>query len=412
MRQSFKIAVRAFGPFECALRKQWHEFDLSASTGLKLELESLELNALHRALFEERRPLDEEYDVVFINTDWIAALHRDRSVLDLGPYLRAHPPEDYPEGWTASLLGLQSIGDTVLGLPYHDGPECLIYRKDLLDDQDEQAAYASQFGSPLRVPATWQEFRQVAGYFHRPKEGLWGSAVAGFPDCHNTVYDFMLQLWTRNGTLFDPAGKLRFHTPAALEALAFYRSLIQDPGILHPGSREFDSVQLGGAFAKGHLAMMVNWFGFAAWAETSADSSVKGKIGLASLPHASGCPDASLNIYWLLAIAKGCPQPELAYAFVRHCMSPRMDKLLTLEGAVGCRRSTWEDSEVLAAVPHFAQLEALHSRSRELPRTADWPAIASLIDAFVRSAANSDHPVERLLQEADTEAAGLFAPPL
>jgi len=409
MRQNFKIAVRAFGPFECALRKQWHAFNESAPTGLDLELDSLELNALHRVLFEEHGALADEYDVVFINTDWIAALHRERNVLDLGPYLQAHPPEDYSHGWTPSLLRLQSVNGTILGLPYHDGPECLIYRHDLFHDEGEQMAYASRFGGRLRVPATWQEFRQVASHFHRPEGGLWGTALAGFPDCHNTVYDFMLQLWTRSGDLFDEGGRLKFRTEPAIAALKFYRSLMQDPCALHPGSREFDSIQLGETFATGQLAMMVNWFGFAAWAETSDDSRVSGKIGLAPIPRDPDGPDASLNIYWLLAISKGCRRPELAYAFLRHCMSPAMDKLLTLEGAVGCRKSTWSDPEVLAVVPHFRQLETLHTHSRELPRTADWPLIASLIDDFVRSAAISNDPVERLLEQADEQAANRFA---
>ena len=412
MRANFKIAVRAFRPFENALRKQWNDFDQAAVTGLNLELDSLEMNALHRVLFEEHRTLADEYDIVFINTDWIAALHRDRSVLDLSPYLRADPADDYTEAWSPSLLRLQAIDSTVLGLPYHDGPECLIYRTDLLQSESEQIAYASRFGAPLRVPATWQEFRQVARHFHRPEVGLWGSAFAGFPDCHNTVYDYMLQLWTRDGDLFDGTGRLRFHSAPAIAALEFYRSLMQDPHALHPGSVEFDSIALGATFAKGQLAMMLNWFGFAAWAETTADSMVKGRIGLAAIPHDPGCCDASLNIYWLLAIARGCRRPELAYAFLRHCTSPAMDKLLTLEGAVGCRRSTWGDPQVLAAVPHFRQLEKLHSQSRELPRTADWPAIASLIDTFVRSAAVGDRPVEQLLKEADQQAANRFARPV
>lgn len=409
MRQSFKIAVRAFGPFESALRKQWRAFDQQASTGLELELDVLDLPALHRMLLVEKRTLTHEYDVALINTDWIAALYRDQSVLNLASFLRSSPPEDYPCGWVQSLLRLQTIDGAVIGLPYHDGPECLIYRRDLFHDEHEQRACTAQFGAPLRVPATWDEYRQVARFFRRPDRELWGTAFAGFPDCHNTVYDFMLQLWTRNGDLFGATGNLQFHTPPAIAALQFYRTLMQDPQAAHPGSRDFDSVQLGQVFARGQVAMMVNWFGFAAWAETSPDSAVSGKIGLAPIPRAPGCPTASLNIYWLLAIAGGCPRPDLAYAFLCHCMTPPMDKLLTLEGAVGCRMSTWNDPDVLVAVPHFAQLQALHTHARELPRTAAWPVIASLIDNFVRAAADGDEPIEQLLLAADKQAARLLA---
>jgi multiple sugar transport system substrate-binding protein len=404
-REGFKVAVRAFGPFESSIRKQWEAFEGHAHCGLRLVLHSFDLHRLYDALFGDDRLLD-DYDVVFINTDWVLAAHRTQRVLDLAPFIASDPPEGYPQGWTASLRRLQTIKSAVVGLPYHDGPECLIYRRDLFLDQREQQAYAARFGTPLRIPTTWDDFRQVSRFFHRPEAGLWGSAFAGYPDCHNTVYDFVLQLWTRNGSLLNEAGKLQFYTAQANAALDYYRSLMQDPSAAHPGSRDFDSVQLGEAFAKGEVAMMVNWFGFAAWAETCAKSSVRGKIDLAPVPHGAGCSSASLNVYWLLSIASGCPRPALAYAFLRHCMSPAMDKLLTLEGAVGCRISTWNDAEVRSAVPHFRHLETLHAYARELPAIAEWRSIAEVIDGFVRAAAITQEPIDRLLTDADVKALG------
>ncbi|MBE7559005.1 hypothetical protein HS125_08675 [bacterium] len=45
---------------------------------------------------------------------------------------KSNPPEGFSDAWTDSLLRMQQFGETVIGLPYHDGPECLIYRKDAL----------------------------------------------------------------------------------------------------------------------------------------------------------------------------------------------------------------------------------------------------------------------------------------
>jgi multiple sugar transport system substrate-binding protein len=408
MRQSFRIAVREFGPFESAIRKQWRSFDDFHPSGLTLEIQAFDVDSLYRHLFEEDSCHSGELDIAFINTDWLAAAHAKRSFHDLAGFLNSNPPDDYPVGWTPSLLRLQSIDGAVLGVPYHDGPECLIYRKDLFLDEELKRNYADQFGSPLWVPKTWPEFHQVSRFFHRPQDYLWGTANAGLPDCHNTVYDFLLQLWTRNGSLFGENGRIRFCTQPAIEALTFYRSMMQDRHAVHPESADLDSVKLGQVFAKGEIAMMVNWFGFAAWAETSPESRVRGKIDLAPVPHSSGGSSASLNIYWLLAIAAGCPKPDLAYSFLRHCLSAAMDKLLTLEGAVGCRRSTWNDPEVRAVVPQFGLLESLHRDARELPSLAEWPSIAAIINHFVGDAAAASEPIEVLLQRADTKAASLI----
>jgi multiple sugar transport system substrate-binding protein len=399
-RKLFRIAVRKFGPFVSAIRKQWEIFDAAEHTGLQLDAPELDLHPLTESLFERDGLRNGEWDVAFINTDWVAACHEKRAVADLARLLAADPPEGYPEAWTPSLLRLQEIDGAVLGLPYHDGPECLIYRKDLLEDPAERLAYQAKYGAPPGLPQTWREFRQLAHHFTRPEKGLYGTAYAAYPDGHNTVYDFCLQLWTRGGELTDSRGNLRLDTPQAIDALEFYRLMLEDGAAVHPGSREMDSVKTGHAFAAGEVALMVNWFGFAAMAETLAESGVKGRVGVAEIPHAEGCTGTSLNIYWILAIAAGSPHRDVAWRFLRHCASGAMDKLLTLEGAIGCRKSTWMDEEVNRAIPFYRQMEGLHAHAREMPRRADWPRIGEVIDRMVMETIDSREDITAIVQRA------------
>jgi multiple sugar transport system substrate-binding protein len=102
-------------------------------------------------------------------------------------------------------------------------------------------------------------------------------------------------------------------------------------------------------------------------------------------------------VYWLLGIPSGSRHPDLAYAFLRHLMTARMDKLLTMEGGIGCRRSTWLDPEVARLAPFFHRLAQLHENARELPRRADWPDIAHRLDRLVVEAIASDDPIPVLL---------------
>src|SRR6185369_11197874 len=107
-------------------------------------------------------------------TDWIAEAAASQSVLDLAPYLASGAPEGYPNAWTPSLLRFQQVGARVLGLPYHDGPECLIYRKSLFE------------GLGLSPPATWDEFHRMARLLTRPAENLYGAVFVAFPDGDTT----------------------------------------------------------------------------------------------------------------------------------------------------------------------------------------------------------------------------------
>jgi multiple sugar transport system substrate-binding protein len=387
----FRIAVRKFGPFESAIEKQWDAFERVARTGLELDAVAMDLHPLLASTFENGGLKRGDWDVAYINTDWIAAAHEQRALADLSGLIRVNPPDGYPDAWAPSMLRLQQIGGQVLGLPYHDGPECLIYRKDLF----EQAG--------LAVPETWDDFPSAARRLHRPGQGQFGTIFAAYPDGHNTVYDFCLQLWTRGGELVDATGRIRLDSPEAVESLEFLRAMINDSTAVHPACRAMDSVKSGLAFAAGEAALMVNWFGFAAMAETIADSKVKGKIGVAPVPHAPGCRGTSLNIYWVLSIAAGSAHKDVAWQFLRHCATEEMDKLLTLEGAIGCRKSTWSDEEVNQTIPFYRRMEELHANAREMPQFIAWPRIAASIDRMVLATIDTDEPARAIAARAQLE---------
>jgi multiple sugar transport system substrate-binding protein len=241
-----------------------------------------------------------------LSTDWLAAVAANGSVIDLAPWIQQSPPHGFPEAWTESLLRMQKIDGKILGLPYHDGPECLIWRKDLLKISPEQTKYKQQFGAALHPLDTWIEFQQVARFFQRPEEGIYGTVLAAYPDGHNTVYDFLLQLWTRGGELFGISRTVRFETDQIIEALQFYRSMLQDSAAVHPQCRNMDSVESGRAFARGEVAMMVNWFGFAAVAEKNfAEVRSDRSVSIAPVPRAPEGRHISLNAYWVLVLATG-----------------------------------------------------------------------------------------------------------
>ena len=404
--ETFRVAIRRFPPFETAIAKQWADFQAATGCPLRLEPESLDLNPLVDSLFTRRGLQDGTWDIAFVVTDWLADAVHEGSLRDLAPAMRADPVPDYPEGWVPALTGMQQFGDAIYGLPYHDGPECLVYRSDLFADPAEQAAFLARFSYPLAVPRTWQQFEDVARFFTRPDDGLYGTVFAAFPDGHNTVYDFCLQLWSRGGELTDAEGRPTLDTPQAIAALDFYRRMVNDRGVTPPGLEAIDSVKSGELFASGVVAMMVNWFGFAAVCEQPG-CPVKGKTGVAALPSAEGTPPASLIVYWLLAVATGSPHPEVAYAFARHCCTPAMDKLTTLEGGIGCRLSTWTDPEVNALIPFYADLARLHEGARTLPRSRQLPALIHLIDEAVQRAITSDEPSREILRRAQEGAADL-----
>lgn len=401
-----RIAIRKFGPFESAIQKQYAAFQAATGCPMQLEFESLDLNPLYETLFTSQGLKNGSWDVAFINTDWLPEGVASGALVDLTPQMQADPVQDYPQGWAPALTRLQQFDASVYGIPYHDGPECFIYRRDLFEDPTEKANFAAQYGYELAVPKTWDQFKDMAHFFTRPGQDLFGTVFAAYPDGHNTVYDFCIQLWSRGGDLTGPDGQINLNTPQASAALDFYRQMLGDRGATPPGLQEIDSVKSGELFAAGKVAMMINWFGFAAVCELPG-SPTKGKVDVAPLPVGGEDNRAALNVYWVLSVGSGSRYKKEAYAFLCYLAMPEMDRITTLEGGIGCRFSTWNDPEVNRAIPFYYRLAELHQSMRELPRSPQFPRLAHVIDQAVQRAITTGDSTELILNEAQAEAASI-----
>ena len=395
-----RFAVRKFDPFERALEKCWAAYQRLYPSAVQMEFVPLDLEQLTETFFEKGGLHNGDWDIVHINTDWLARAYDVQGLCVLNDFLQTDPPENYDKAWPASLTALQDFAGQVVGLPFHDGPECLVVRKDLFEKEEEQILFRERFGKPLQIPKTWDDFLEVATFFTRPEENLYGTVFAGYPDGHNAVFDFCIQLWSRGGELSTPGKAVNLDQPIAVEALDFYRALFQNTSCLHPKSTTYESVQAGQAFARGEVAMMVNWFGFASWAQIDKESAVMGQVDIAPIPAVRQDLSPSLNVYWLYAIPEGSRHKAIAYDFIRFAVSEVHDKALTMEGGVGCRYSTWYDEEVNQSIPFYNKLAQLHETAHTLPRLASWTAIAHIIDDTVSHAVQSSKDSATLLREA------------
>ncbi|HLR37127.1 MAG TPA: extracellular solute-binding protein, partial [Chitinophagaceae bacterium] len=275
----------------------------------------------------------------------------------------------------------------------------LIYRKDLFEDPKNRKEYKHRYQKDLTPPQTWDDFLNIATFFQRPERGLYGSVFAAYPDGHNAVFDFCLQVWTRGGLLTDTDGNVYIDSTAALQGLQFYRTLFCQSDCLHPDSSEMESVCAGAAFSRGEVSMMINWFGFAAFCELSENALVKGKIDVTAIPHGASGESASLNSYWMYMIGKGSSEKQLAYDFIKFATNRENDQLLTKEGGIGCRISTCNSDEINKIIPYFQKLKPLHENAKTLPGISFWPEIAAIIDDVMQKTIHTTDQIQRILKE-------------
>jgi multiple sugar transport system substrate-binding protein len=393
-----RIAVREYSDFENALAE---EIGLYRKLHPDVEFEAvpLDLHKLHAALFTSNGLKGGAWDIGYISTDWTTEAVAEGAVEDLGPYMQQKPVPDWPQGWARSISEPLYFDGKLYTLPWHDGPECLIYRRDLFEDPAEQKAFRNQHGYDLKPPATWKEYGDVARFFTRPEKNLYGTLFAAFPDGHNTLYDFSLQLWSRGGEFIDAQGKPVLNTPEAAAAIDFYRNTIRDTSMCYPGTEKLDSTRSGDVFLSGAVAMMVNWFGFATRCDR-ADSSLRGKVAIAPIPAAEGHLPASLSVFWTLGIGTGSKHKQEAYDFLHFLTRPEMDKGIVKHGTVGVRLSTWRDAEVQQQVPVYSKIEEISLNARTLPRSKNLAAFANAVDSVMVQVLTTDEASSAILARA------------
>ncbi len=359
-----RITIRDQDAFEWSMDDQIEAFRQqrgdNATRALNLERQSVTIDELHRGYIAG----DGETDIVMVLTDWIPeAVERGR----LLPLNLSIP--DWPDGWHSAMRSLVHYGGNWVALPYHDGPQVFHYRRDLFE------------GDNLTPPDTWDEFLRVARHFTR--DGLWGCCLGAFPDGHNNVYDFLIHLWSRGGEFLDDEGQPRFHEEPGVEALTFMVDLIHTHKVADPKCLELNSVQSGDYYASGQAAMMWNWSGFAATAE-SPNSKIRGLNALAEIP--AGTQRASLNVFWALGIGSNSKDPEEAARFLEFLATDESDRITATHGATGVRLDTWRNPELQDAYPHYRVMEKVHESTRTLPARPDYPAINAILSDAIADA--------------------------
>jgi len=381
MTEPLHLIHRQFAPFTEALEAQIEAF-AGNGAALNVELHDMAPGDVYTHLVSGRPA-----DLALVLTDWLPELVAGGRLLPLEGWLGSEPPADWPDGWSGSLRGLQTVEGSTYGIAYHDGPMMLMYRKDLFTD--------------VAVPQTWREFKEVARRLDRHPDGLRGAVIAGLPDGHNNVYDFLIHLASRGGHLLS-GRRAAFATSEGVEAMTYLRDLVLGPdAVVTPQALEMDSVASGDHFATGAVAMMWNWCGFGAVAELPG-SAVAGNVGFAPVPKGDGSAGrhSSLNIYWVMAIPTTCTQPDLAWRFLRHLASPAMDRITAMSGGTGTRRSTWNDPEVRAQFPYYEIMEAVHDGAMSPPAIVEYPAINEVLSEMSRSVMFGESEPEPALSRA------------
>jgi multiple sugar transport system substrate-binding protein len=274
------------------------------------------------------------------------------------------------------------VGGRLIALPYFADAQFLYYRKDLLE----------KYKRP--VPRTWDELMETARIIldGEKNPNLQGFSTAGAP-IEGTVCTYLVPLWGMGGEL-TKNGKLNLDTPQARQPFQLYGRLRQ-AGVLPKNIAEIPTDRIRIDFQAGNVIFAQNWGYFWNRVENDADTKVKGKVGVAKLPHDQGGTSATCIGGWQVAVSAYSKNKPEAVKFARYLSSPEVSKMqAVLASHLPVFPGVYKDPEVLKANPWFADalpvVEGAKSRpvSHQYPQVSD--AIRSNMNAYLAGTKTTD----------------------
>ena len=350
----------------------------------------------------KREPAQLNADVAFYSSTGMGKVIETVEPARLPENLRAEPEYDWNDIVLAARERLAEWDRRPCAVPILANCPLIYYRKDLFAVGDYARAFEQQFGRPLASPSTWEQFDQLAEFFHgRDSDGDGipeGSlAVADLAEAflcraaaygkHPQYFSFYFDLSSMEPLLEEPPFR-----QALEEWLEASRFVVGDAGE--------DSIA---AFAQGRAAMAIGSSHLARSFLLDRSSVIADKVACVPIPGSprvydhvkaqwTARPDGAVNTAplvegWLAAVSLASPHTNAAFDFVAYLTGP-----------------DWSRSSVVTFSFNLAPYRSSHLKD---PSAWSGPAgsVASWLSALEGSLTDSN-AVARLRIEGEGEYHG------
>jgi ABC-type glycerol-3-phosphate transport system substrate-binding protein len=174
-------------------------------------------------------------------------------------------------------------------------------------------------------------------------------------------------------------GKLNLDTTQARLPFQLYGRMKQ-AGVLPKNIAEIPTDRIRIDMQAGNLIFGMTWGYVWNRLENDADSKVKGKIGVTTLPHDPGGKSATCIGGWQLAVSAYSKNKVEAVKFARWLSSPETSKMQAiLASHMPVFPSVYKDPEVLKANPWFADALPVVEGAKSRPVSAQYPQVSDVI---------------------------------
>ncbi len=267
------------------------------------------------------------YDVLDIEPAWIPSLANGGVIAPIDDYVKKYMNEADLNDYHPLYKFMPMYKGKRWGF-FDDGDQLeLYYRTDIFGDPKLASAYQAKYKQPFRVPATWDEYDQVAQFITdqlQPK--IYGAVHFRKFGSPGNQFAFCQAFRANGGLFFDPK---TMHAQLASEAgIRTLQQMIAANKASVPGNDDLDAVAAWVAWLTGKSAMLFSWPPTGRMSENYSQrskainfvpqSKIAGKVGYAIMPGKYG----EMASGFVKAISADSRNPEAVFLFAQWQSSP------------------------------------------------------------------------------------------
>ena len=232
-------------------------------TGIKVNVIQEPWGSFGDRFFTEMAAKGTAWDMVIGDSQWLGQGATQGHYINLTDFLTSTGIKDTVTEATLTYYGEYPTGSgQYWAYPTEGDADGWAYRKDLFEDPEEQAAFKEQYGYDLAVPQNYNQLMDIAKFFTRPDEGLYGVAIYTQKDydaitmgVENTMFSWGGEWQDENYNVMGIVNSDR-----NIEAVQFYKDLYDCCQV--PGLSNAFFTETNDALISGQAVMVMNYFAF------------------------------------------------------------------------------------------------------------------------------------------------------